>query len=162
MKSQPPNELKGIRAFLRQRRERIRELKRDLSSLQRQTLKRLWLIVMVMSSAGCVFTTTDKGGNGTKAHATLYALLMAISIFAILITLGRYLAQEADEFIRMIVVKALLWGVAVSTAVDAILRTVQVWCGDANLMSGLQMWLNFYFFLMGAMLSLAWQIRRSR
>jgi hypothetical protein len=77
MKNQAPNELKGIRAFLRQLRERIRELIRGLSPLQRQTLKRLWVIVMVMSSAGCVFTTIDKGGNGTKAHATFYTLLMA-------------------------------------------------------------------------------------
>jgi|CZKF01.1.fsa_nt_gi hypothetical protein len=162
MKNQAPNELKGIRAFLRQLRERIRELIRGLSPLQRQTLKRLWVIVMVMSSAGCVFTTIDKGGNGTKAHATFYTLLMAISIFAILITLGRYLAQETDEFIRMIVVKALLWGVAVSTAVDAILSTVQVWCGDVGLMPGLQMWSNFYFFLMGAMFSVVIQLRRNR
>jgi uncharacterized protein YhhL (DUF1145 family) len=162
MKNQAPKELKGIRAFLRQHRERIRELKRGLSPLQRLTLKRLWAIFWLFIIVNLPFDFAYENGYQPKTFITLFTLLLAFSIFAILIILGRYLGQETDEYIRMIVVKSLLWGAAVSAAEDAILSTVQVWSSEANLMPSLRMSLNIEFFVMGAVLSLAWQIRRHR
>jgi hypothetical protein len=162
MKNHAPNELKGIRAFLRRLRERIRELKRGLSPLQRKTLKRLWALFWLFIIICFPFDSAYENFCRSKALVTLFTLLIAFSIFAILIILSRYLAQETDEFIRMIVVKSLLWGAAVSVAIDAILSTVQVWIGAESLMPSVRMCLNIEFFMMGAVLSLAWQIRRHR
>jgi hypothetical protein len=59
------------------------------------------------------------------AHSSvlLAGLLAALSVLPVLLAVwvaGRYLAAEPDEFIRALVVKALLWGFAVTMAGNAI------------------------------------------
>jgi hypothetical protein len=61
----------------------------------------------------------------SSAHSSilLVALLSGLSVLPVLLAVwvaARYLAAEPDEFIRALVVKALLWGFAVAMAGNAI------------------------------------------
>ena len=57
------------------------------------------------------------------SSALLVGLLSALSVLPVLLAVwvaARYLKAEPDEFIRALVVRALLWGFAVTMAGDAI------------------------------------------
>jgi hypothetical protein len=63
--------------------------------------------------------------NPSHAHSSvlLVGLLSALSVLPVLLAVwvaARYLAAEPDEFIRALVVQALLWGFAVTMAGSAI------------------------------------------
>ncbi len=66
-------------------------------------------------------------GSPSKALTFLLDILPAIPTLAIILTLGRYLARETDEFIRMVVVQALLWGAAVDVVAVTILSALGEW-----------------------------------
>jgi hypothetical protein len=61
-------------------------------------------------------------------HSALFAgLLATLSVLPILLAVwvaGRYLTAEPDEFVRTLVVRALLWGFAVTMAGDAVLSVL--------------------------------------
>lgn len=60
----------------------------------------------------------------THPSALFAGCLAALSLFPVLLAVwaaARYLKAEPDEFIRTLVVRALLWGFAVTMAGDAIL-----------------------------------------
>ena len=151
--------------FLRQRLERLREFKRDmkaLSPLQRRTDKRittcLLLIVLVENASLFAF---DHGFK-SRVIVSLFTLLLAFPVLATIIILGRYLTQETDEFFRMMVVKALLWGGAVIVTGDTIQSVLQPWGVAMDLDSGGLIYLNAALFLPAFMASMAIQLRRNR
>jgi hypothetical protein len=49
------------------------------------------------------------------------ATLAAIPVIGVIAVVGRSLARETDEFIRMMVVQALLWGLGVTFVADTFL-----------------------------------------
>lgn len=69
-------------------------------------------------------------------HAPIWKMLAAgaVMLFPVLLAVfvaARYLAQEPDEFIRSMVMRALLWGIACTMAVDAIISVTMAANGGA-------------------------------
>jgi hypothetical protein len=63
---------------------------------------------------------TDHNGHSSTPLVALLAALSALPILIAMWVAGCYLKAEPDEFIRALVVHALLWGFAVTMAGDAI------------------------------------------
>ena len=87
-------------------------------------------------------------------HAPLWAMLVVtvVMVFPVLLAMlvgARYLAQEPDEFIRSMVMQALLWGMACTMAADAIV-SVMMAAGGRPFPMGL---LNADVFVVAALLS---------
>jgi hypothetical protein len=63
------------------------------------------------------------GSNGGHSAPTLgYALsaLPVIPFLAMMALIPRYFAREKDEFVRVLVIRALLWGFAVPLVIDTV------------------------------------------
>jgi hypothetical protein len=61
-------------------------------------------------------------------------VVMAVMVLPVLLAVAvaaRYLAKEPDEFIRSMVMRALLWGVACTMAADAIATVLMAADGSA-------------------------------
>jgi hypothetical protein len=68
-------------------------------------------------------------------HASAWKLIVAAVVMLFPVLLGvfvaaRYLAAEPDEFIRALVTRALLWGIACTMAADAIATVVMAASGQ--------------------------------
>jgi hypothetical protein len=106
---------------------------------------------------------TVEYGYRTKTFLFLFAVLPAIPMFAIFLLLGRYLARESDEFIRMMVIKALLWGAAVTVTGDMmqsalVALSAEFWSLDPGTLTIM----NFDLFFIASAFSVAIQLRRNR
>jgi hypothetical protein len=108
---------------------------RNLTPLQRRSMNRMVSVLMLtlvtnLSTPNPANPLLDlfPGLSRLIAHnghtpALLVGLLSAISLLPVLLAVwvaGSYLRAEPDEFIRALVVRALLWGFAVTMAGDAI------------------------------------------
>jgi hypothetical protein len=60
----------------------------------------------------------------TLSALTLFPVLMAVFVGA------RYLAQEPDEFIRAVITRALLWGIACTMITDALIGALMTTTGE--------------------------------
>ncbi len=108
----------------------------NLSTLQRRTMQRvsgvLFLtIVANVSGAGSSNPALNLFPElrGVIAHPSpgLAVLLSGFALLPIILAVwiaASYLKAEPDEFVRMLVVRALLWGFAVTMAGDAIFGVV--------------------------------------
>ena len=118
-----------------------------MTPLQRRTL--LWVsVVMFLTVAANLFikaSPTDPLMEWAPflsalvirpGHASLWAMVvvMVVTVFPVLLAMFvavRYLAQEPDEFIRSMVLQALLWGMACTMAADAIASVIMAADGSA-------------------------------
>jgi hypothetical protein len=142
---------------------RLRVAFQRLSPLQRQTIIRIFASMMLMAVISTASHFTFEYGCRAKALVFLFAVLPAIPMFAIILLLGRYLARESDEFIRMMVVKALLWGAAVTVAGDMmqsalVALSAEFWSLDPGILTIM----NFDLFFTASAFSVAIQLRRNR
>lgn len=142
---------------------RLRVAFKQLSTLQRQTLNRIFASLMAMGLISIASRFTLEEGYRTRGLVFLFAILPAVPMLLILLFLGRYLARESDEFVRMMVVKALLWGAAVTVAGD-MMQSALVALSAAfwSLDPGFLTIMNFDLFFVGSTVSLALQLRRNR
>src|ERR1700761_55981 len=109
---------------------------KNLTPLQRRTIQRVsavlcLTIVVNFSGAGVTNPALNlfPALKGILAHpspglAVLLSLLALLPIVLAVWIAASYLKAEPDEFVRMLVVQALLWGFAVTMAGDAILGVV--------------------------------------
>jgi len=58
--------------------------------------------------------------HGYASWKLLLGFLPAVPFLTMMFLIPRYLTQEKDEFLRMLVIRALLWGFAVPMVVDTI------------------------------------------
>jgi hypothetical protein len=108
---------------------------KNLTPLQRRSVQRmsaaLLLTVVTNLSTPPLHNPLRNAFTGlgqlmpAYAHSSVFlvGLLAALSVLPVLLAVwvaARYLAAEPDEFIRALVVKALLWGFAVTMAGNAI------------------------------------------
>jgi hypothetical protein len=94
--------------------------KKDLSALQRRSMR------MFGGYMGLIVALTLIGrwledGHPPKAAVYLLAILPGIPVALMMILVGRYLARESDEFVRLIVMQALLWGFGITLVVDVVM-----------------------------------------
>ena len=108
---------------------------KDLTPLQRRSMGRVSAVLLLTVAANFFVT----GGSNPPLNRIpelsrflaqsppspiLAGLLSVIALVPIVLAVwiaGSYLKAEPDEFVRMLLVRALLWGFAVTMAGDAIL-----------------------------------------
>jgi hypothetical protein len=94
----------------------------------------------------------------SKPYLHLVELLPAIPVAAIIFIVGRYLRRETDEFVRMMVVQSLLWGLGVTMIGDIVFGVV-----FENFHSyGLSQIYNIDVFCITGLSALFIQLRRNR
>lgn len=76
--------------------------------------------------AGTAILVTIAHNRYEQAHPSilmiyLLAAIAAVPVIAVIAIVGRYLARETDEFVRMMVTQALLWGLGVTFVADTFL-----------------------------------------
>jgi hypothetical protein len=141
----------------------LRNSFKNLSSLQRRTLGRIFVNLILMGAISAASHFILEGGHRTRFLVALFAALPAIPMLVIILLLGRYLASETDEFIRTMVVKSLLWGAAVTVAGDMAQSALVALSADFwSLDPGILTVMNFDLFFFGTAISLAIQLRRYR
>jgi hypothetical protein len=109
--------------------------KKNLTPLQRRSMQRMSavLVLTVVTNLSTpslpnpfrdlIPGLSQLASSHTHSSVLFVALLSAFSVLPVLLAVwvaARYLAAEPDEFIRALVVKALLWGFAVTMAGNAI------------------------------------------
>lgn len=142
---------------------RLRIAIQSLSPLQRQTIIRISASMILLAVISTTSHFTPEYGCRAKALVFLFAVLPAIPMFAIILLLGRYLARESDEFIRMMVVKSLLWGAAVIVAGDMMQSALVAYSADFwSLDPGILTIMNFDLFFTASAFSVVIQLWRSR
>lgn len=93
---------------------------KGLTSLQRRSMQKVGATVALAGAANIlVRAARDHGQPVLPVALGVAAVSLLPVVFAIWVT-GRYLAEEPDEFMRAIAVRALLWGIVVTMTGDAI------------------------------------------
>jgi hypothetical protein len=72
------------------------------------------------------------------------AVLPALPIFAVIASLGKYLVEEKDEFVRTVLVQCSLWATAVVLAFATCLGSLQKYVPSFSKSPGLQ---NYWVFV---------------
>ena len=127
--------------------------KKNLSPLQRRSLAGFGGVI------GCTAGLTMMVHEAfERVHLSLLgiwglAILAAIPMATLIFIIGRYLSRETDEFVRMLVVKAMLWGFGVTMVTDTIYSYLAEYAGDAHSNGMLQM-LNIDVFFVSAAIAL--------
>lgn len=90
-----------------------------MNPMQRRFLL-LFSVTLIITSA--LFSLANLPGRSVTALGSFRALdvLPIIPFLIMMVLIPRYLSREKDEFIRGLVVRALLWGFAVPMVVDTI------------------------------------------
>jgi hypothetical protein len=81
-----------------------------------------------------------------------------LPVIGIVTTVARYLARETDEFIRMVVIRSLLWGLGITFVADTWLGGLYAYPGVFRLIPIL----NIDLFAVSGMIALRIQLQRSR
>lgn len=103
----------------------------NLSVLQRRSLRLFSGTIIVTGVLAFADGRVFKYYHPLGASAYLIATLPAIPFLGALLITGRYLAEEKDEFARMLFTQALLWGFGVTMAVDVIWGFLSQFCSVA-------------------------------
>jgi len=94
---------------------------RHLSPLQRRSIQlfgaNLTLTAVLTMGAHEFY----KQAHPAVVFVYLLAGVLTIPVIGVIVVAGRYLKRETDEFIRMMVVQSLLWGLGVTFAMDTFL-----------------------------------------
>jgi hypothetical protein len=94
---------------------------KHLSPLQRRSVQ---IFGANLALTGCLTTFAreiSRHDHPGVALVYLFAIFPAIPAALIVAAAGRYLARETDEFIRMLVMQSLLWGLGVTMVADTLL-----------------------------------------
>ncbi len=93
--------------------------RKSLSPLQRRSL-RLLAGAIGFTAAVNILDRTFQHGHAPEFAVPVLAVLSVLPVVFAIWVIGRYLAAEQDEFIRVLAVRALLWGLAITMAGDAL------------------------------------------
>jgi hypothetical protein len=113
---------------------------KNLTSLQRRTIRRMSAVLLLTVLTN---VSDPKVSNplldlvpplrdlllhqrASLAYAVTLSLLSLLPVLLAVWIASDYLKQESDEFIRMLVVRSLLWGFAITMAGDAILGALTI------------------------------------
>jgi hypothetical protein len=133
--------------------------RKNLSPLQRRSLAQFGGIVGATGSVTLMVHQAIEHAHLSLAAICGLAVLAAIPVGALILIAGRYLARETDEFVRMLVVKAMLWGFGVTMVTDTIYSYLAEYAGQGRENSMLQM-LNIDVFCVSAAIALRLMARR--
>jgi uncharacterized membrane protein len=133
--------------------------KKNLSPLQRRSLAGFGGVLAV--TAGITMAVHDAMERVHPSRAGIVGLgvLAAIPVGVLIFIVGRYLARETDEFVRMLVMKSILWGFAVTMMTDTVYSYLAEYAGSSRANGLLQM-LNIDVFCVAAAIALRLMARR--
>ena len=94
---------------------------RHLSPLQRRSLQLFGANLFLTAVLVLLAQHRYERAHASMLLTYVLATLAAIPVIGVIAVVGRYLARETDEFIRMMVVQALLWGLGVTFVADTFL-----------------------------------------
>jgi len=131
---------------------------KNLKPLQRRsgTLFGTWLILTMLTFAAAHLAFEH--ALFSKAVLRLIELLPAIPVAAMIFIVGRYLARETDEFVRILVTQSLLWGLGVTMIGDIVFGVVF----EDFSTHGLSQIYNIDVFCITALAALFIQLRRNQ
>lgn len=95
----------------------------ELSPLQRRTILIFAACLALIAFVDLTWLDLAKH-NPSIAVITALATAPGILVVAMIVAIGRYLARENDEFIRALVVVAMLWSFGAVMVVDTVLGVV--------------------------------------
>lgn len=90
------------------------------SPLQRRSIRQLGVAIFLTAALNIVDRYRLEHGHASALLLPLLAVLSVLPVVFAIWVVGRYLAAEQDEFIRVLVVRALLWGLAITMSGDAV------------------------------------------
>ena len=95
---------------------------RQLSPLQRRTTQLFGANLALTATLTVAAREFYKQTHRAFVTVYLLATLLTLPVIGVIVVVGRYLTRETDEFVRMLVVQALLWGIGVTFTVDTFLN----------------------------------------
>lgn len=96
---------------------------KQISPLQRRSMQLFGACLALVAFIELTWIDLAKH-NPPFAVVTLFAILPAVPVVAMIFAVGRYLARETDEFIRALVVVSMLWSFGAIMVVDTVLGVV--------------------------------------
>jgi hypothetical protein len=103
-----------------------------MSPHQRRYLRIFGATLAITAFAEMLMRDAVKNNHLSRPVLYALALLSAIPVIGIIVTIGKYLATEKDEFIRNMVTQALLWGLGVMMVVESIYAFLAVYAWAAR------------------------------
>jgi hypothetical protein len=100
---------------------------KNLTSLQRRSQRFVGVAILIFVALTQAGYYEFRHGHPSLALVILLAVLPAVPVVFVIRVVGRYLAEEKDEFVRMLVVQAMLWGFGVTMVFDTVWGGFAVW-----------------------------------
>lgn len=97
---------------------------RNFSPLQRRSLAKFGSLMLLAVVVLAVAYWAAEHGTVSKSLVMVLDLLPAVPIGAMVLVVSQYLTQETDEFIRLLVMRSLLWGIGATMVADTVLAAV--------------------------------------
>ncbi len=97
---------------------------RNFSPLQRRSLAKFGGLMLIAVVVLAVSYWTGEHSTVAKSLELVLDLLPVIPIGAMVLVVSQYLTQETDEFIRLLVMRSLLWGIGTTMIADIVLAAV--------------------------------------
>jgi hypothetical protein len=130
---------------------------KHLSPLQRRAMQSLGGSLGL--TVGCSVVARDVYEHHHPSTIVIYLLaaLCTLPVVGIVAVVGRYLARETDEFVRVLVVRSILWGLGITFVVDTFLGSlwpypelfklipilnIDLFCVSVGFALRIQMWRN--------------------
>ena len=131
---------------------------RNFSSLQRRSLARFGSLMVLAVVALSVAHGAAERGAVSKSLVMVLDLLPVVPIVAMILVVSQYLTRETDEFIRLLVMRSLLWGIGTTMVADIVLSAV---AHDPRALHFAVVY-NIDVFTVTAMIALSVQLRRAQ
>jgi len=93
---------------------------KSLTTLQNRTRRLLGCALLFTVAITFLIRHVSSFNRTSPLIACLFAILSVLPVIFAIYIVSRYLSKEPDEFIRLLAMRALLWGIAVTMAGDAI------------------------------------------
>ena len=131
---------------------------RQLSPLQRRSIRLFGANLLLTALLTLFARMISERGHASMVLTYLLATLAAVPVIGVIAVVGRYLARENDEFVRMMVVQALLWGLGITFVADTFLGCLFAYPSIYTLIPPL----NLDLFVVSAGVALRVQMWRNR
>jgi hypothetical protein len=133
-----------------------------LSLLQRRTLNHILICSVLLVVNNTIGSYALASGYRARGLVSTFGILSAIPTLGIILVVGCYLSEENDEFIRLLVVRSLLWAAAVIVVMATLQGILAEWSIESRLIPNETATMNFDLFIATSLIALVFQLRRNR
>lgn len=131
---------------------------RNFSPLQRWSMAKFGSLMILAVATLAVAHEAAEHSTVSKSLVLVLDLLPTIPIIAMILVVSRYLTRETDEFIRLLVMRSLLWGIGTTMVADIVLAAV---AHDPRALHFAVVY-NIDVFVVTSMIALSLQLRRAQ